>query len=148
LAKKTIIDKRSQGFGSTAMIPLVRSGALMNAAVNGELVYMADLVGLRLKRRAAPVYTGKGKARKWRKGKDGADNLRIEVYAQMLNDGGGPKNLPARPFYNPPKGAEREPVDRLRFDLLKRMYAAILAGAKAENALPYAARRRGRQAGS
>jgi hypothetical protein len=147
LNKGTIIQKRRQGFGSTATTPLVRSGSLQSAAVEGELVYMADMVGLRLKRRAAPVYTGKGKARGWRKGKDGADTRRIEVYAQILNDGGGPRNLPPRPFFNPPKGDERKRVDVLRFDLMKRMYAGILRGLSVDQALPYQSKRRGRKAG-
>ena len=119
LSKQTIIVKRRQGFGTTATTPLVRSGALLDAAVNADLVYMPDMIGLRLKRRAATVYVGKGKTKKARKGADGSAPMRIEVYAQMLNDGNG--KVPARPFFNPPRGSEKAPVDYLRLDLLRRM---------------------------
>jgi hypothetical protein len=152
LAKKTIIDKRRQGFSSTAMVPLVRSGALMAAAVEGDRVYTPDLVGLRLKRRAAPVYKGGGrtsKAQKTVRIRDDQlvfESLQIEVYAQVLNNGGGPKNLPRRPFYDPPKGQERAPIDRLRRDLFVKMYRGIMSGQTLESALPQLTQKRGRKA--
>jgi len=148
LAKKTIIDKRRQGYGATALMPLVRSGALMAAAVEGDRIYTPEMIGLRLKRRAAPIYTGKGRSKKSRKNADtGAPALQIEVYAQVLNNGGGPKNLPRRPFYDPPKGQERAPIDQLRRDLFVKMYRGIMGGQSLESALPQLTLKRGRKAG-
>jgi hypothetical protein len=153
LTKKTIIDKRRQGFGATAMIPLVRSGALRAAAVEGDTISTPEIVGLRLKRRAAPTYLGKGRTRKAQRTLKLRDDqlifesLQIEVYAQVLNNGGGPKNLPRRPFYDPPKGQERAPIDQLRKDLFVKMYRGIMSGMTLEAALPKLALKRGRKAG-
>jgi hypothetical protein len=102
LAPATIADRKRFGFAPGPI--LFRSGRLCDAAVNGDPVWDVESVRLRLKRRAAPKYVGKGRA-KLRKAKD-PKYARIEVYGYRLNQD--------RPFFQPPSGDEAVEMLKLR----------------------------------
>ena len=112
LAMSTALQRGKQGFHSFTPI-LVRSGALLNAATLGEQMVTADTITLMFRDGPAPIYIGRGKTRKNKKGSGGK---MISSYADAHNEGRG--KLPKRPFYGAPTEKELEPILRARNELI------------------------------
>jgi hypothetical protein len=110
LAVATQADRIRKGYGGQHPI-LRRTGGLRRAAEGGS-VEVRDLNTLEM----VAALTGE-----------------LEKYAEALNEGYEPHNLPSRPFYGEPSPEELKELLDLRNELIMRVVAALGNGESLDN---------------